>query len=812
MNATQLKQVLATCLLLLLPGACLCAQTVSGRVTDAADGTPLPFATIKLGNTGQGVVTGLDGRYSFTYREDITYADVLYTGYEKLRVTVTGPTDQLNIILHARQNELDEVVITPPRELIYRVLQSAIDNRDKNNPEKYDWYRCKVYYKMVADADYNIPDSLVVKDTTGETKELVDFLDEQHLLLSETYSRRTWKRPQKLQEEVLGSRLSGFKKSLFTGMITDVLPFHSYHDYLSLNGKDYHNPVSGGYRQHYNYDLEDEFLSGLDTVWVISYRPKNNYSGLSGKVYINSHQYAIAYFTGSAEDKTLNRDIRLEQQYQLVDGRWFPRELNYKLRYSILDDKKSDYKLYMSGYSRIDSVTFAEEKGFRFDKAHSTKLIGKADELSDPEWDALRPESLSGKEEKTYIMMDSLMEEAGMDRVMKYLEKLPEGKVPVSVVDVDLGRLYSFNRYEGSRWGLGLQTNEQIVKWASLGGWAGYGVKDREWKYGGFLELYADRHREFVFRVGYEHDLRDPARVMLHKEIDRNYLRRYLMFRVDEVEALSASVKKRLGYWTLELGGRREHIIPRYAYRFDYNGQGHSSFDATELSLNWRYAFAERRAPFFGRYYGTGSKYPVWYGKVTAGQLESGSYGAQYVQLLTGTQWHKHINRLGYEHVMLLLGKTWSNSPLPLSKTFAGNGMRYDNNNSYYTFGGLLTMYPYEYYSDDFVSVIWKHDFDWRLFLLSHAKAGLSSAPYFSVGHNFIYGGMRDRAVHAQVPFSVPDGQGYHESGIMLNSLLRLKYFNVYHLTLNVGYYYHWTPVFDLEQNGRYLLGFGVDL
>lgn len=403
------------------------------------------------------------------------------------------------------------------------------------------------------------------------------------------------------------------------------------------------------------------------------------------------------------------------------------------------------------------------------------------------------------------------MEEAGLSNITKFLEKLPEGKIPISIFDLDLGRIYSANRYEGSRFGLGLQTNEKMAKWFSVGGWFGYGTKDKEWKYGGFMELYADRNKEFIFRFGYDNDLRDPGRIMLNRELDKNYLRRYLMNRVDKVEAYYGSVKKRMGYWALELSARKEYITPQYHYNFYYDGASHLQFTATEASLNWRYAFAERRAPLFGRYYNTGTKYPIWYGKITMGRLESGKLLTEYTQALTAIQWRKHINRIGNENFLVMAGKTFSQDPLPLSKNFAGQGLRYDNMNSYYSFGGLLTMYPYEYYSDEFVGLVWRHDFDWRLYNLGTQQSILSSAPYISIGHNVLYGRMRNRSAQKYVAFSVPD-DGYHESGIMLNSLVRLRYLNVYHLTLNVGYYYHWAPVFDLEKNGKYLFGFGVDL
>jgi hypothetical protein len=801
--------VLLLLILLLGPVVANGQQKIKGYVTDK-DSTPLPFATVKLGNTWQGFITDLDGRFEITTPKGVDHIEVFYLGYESKRVQLDGSTE-LRIVLSEKDNALGEVVIKSPYEKINRILNNAIANRDKNNPEKYDWYRCKVYYKMIADVNYDIPDSLVQKDTSGEKKELKTFLEEQHLLMSETYSRRTWKRPQKLQEEVIGTRLSGFKKPLFTGMVTDVLPFHAYNDYIALNGKDYHNPVSRGFYQHFKFDIEDEVLQGTDTIWILSFKPQSGYTELTGRVYIHSDNYAIAYLVANAEDKALNREIRLEQQYKRVSGKWFPEQLNYILKYHIADEKTTKYDILMRGNSKIDSVSFEEEKGFKFDKAHSVQLLGDADVLTDSAWNRLRPEVLQGKELKTYQVMDSLMEEAGIDKIMPYLEKLPEGKVPISVVDMDLSRLYSVNKYEGSRLGLGLQTNEKIAKWLSVGGWFGYGFRDKEWKYGGFAEIYADKRKEFVFRFAYDNDLKDPGRVSLNKELDKNYLRRYLMNRVDQVEAYSASVKKRLGYWTVEIGGRKEYIMPRYNYNFRYAGNNHSDFEATEILVNWRYAFAERRAPFFGKYYSTGTKYPVWYGKVVAGTLESGSFNTDYIQAITAVQWQKHINRIGNERILLIAGKTWSNTPLPLSKSFAGNGLRFDQSISLYSFGGLLTMYPYEYYSDEFVSLIFKHDFDWRLYSLSKPGSSFSSSPYISLGHNILYGRMKDRTVHDYVAFSIPD-IGYHESGLMLNSLLRMNYLNVYHITFNAGYFYHWTPVFDMNRNGRYVVGVGVDL
>lgn len=784
-------------------------------VIDSATRQPVPFATVRFGNKGEGTVADLDGRFALPLSvytsASMPVIDISCMGYNTRRVSLT-PNVVRTIALARSENGLTEVTIKPPYDKIRRILNAAIKNKNENNPDKYDWYRCKVYYKM--QADISVPDS-VLNDTGKDAKEMRAILATQHLLMSETYSTRTWKSPQQLQEEVTGSRFSGLKKSMFTGLVTDFLPFHAYSDYISLNGKDYHNPLSKGDEQYYKFDLVDEIGEGNDTVWVLSFKPRARLlNELKGTLYINSHGYAISHFIGKVEDTILKRTVRIEQQYELAAAeggrRWFPSRLNYIIDWT-QKTKKSSMTYHLKGNSRIDSVSFNEDHSFRFDKKHTVKMLDDADQLPDSIWKAMRPEALDNKEARTYQMVDSFGEAKHFDRLMSYLSRLPEGKIGIGKVDVDLLRLFQSNYYENFRLGLGLQTNEKLVKWLSVGGWAGYGFRDARWKYGLFAELYADKEHEFVLKASYTDDISDPGRVRLHPDIDKNYLNAYLLKRVDNVKTYSIGIKKKLGYWSLELTGRQQDIVPKYAYAFEHNGVDYTAFKADEVSLAFRYAFAERTAPFFGRYYSTGSKYPVWYGKVTVGNLKGAGTDIPYVQAVTAIAWQKHINRIGNERVLVSAGKLFSNDQLPLGKLFAGNGYRYDQNGglSIYSFGGMLTMYPYDFYTDQYVNIIWRHDFDSKLYKLQVPGSSVSSAPYLGLQYNMLYGTLQHRETQKQVSFGVPDN-AYHEAGILLNSLLKLKYLTLYYFSFNVGYFYHFTPIADLNKNGKIVLGFDV--
>ena len=172
----------------------------SGRVYDAVSKQALPFATIKFGDSGEGMVADLDGNFLVppSTSGKIAYIEISCLGYQTLRLSM--PLVKKEFFLQPEIRSLGDVVIKPPYEKIRRILKLAIANKKYNNPDKYDWYQCHVYYKMLA--DFTVPDS-IMKDTSKDTRELKTFLDQQHLLMSETYSIRTWRSPQQLQEDVV---------------------------------------------------------------------------------------------------------------------------------------------------------------------------------------------------------------------------------------------------------------------------------------------------------------------------------------------------------------------------------------------------------------------------------------------------------------------------------------------------------------------------------------------------------------------------------------------------------------------------------
>lgn len=104
----KLKNIMLIGMLFLVQSL-LAQVTVTGKVTDARDGTPVSGVTIAIKNTNRSTVTGTDGEYSITAP---TNAILVFSsiGYQGLERQVSGST--LNVTLTPGNNSLSEVVIT----------------------------------------------------------------------------------------------------------------------------------------------------------------------------------------------------------------------------------------------------------------------------------------------------------------------------------------------------------------------------------------------------------------------------------------------------------------------------------------------------------------------------------------------------------------------------------------------------------------------------------------------------------------------------------------------------------------------------
>ena len=96
--------------LLLLVTNCKASVTISGIVTDADNGQPLPGVSILEKGTSNGVVSDINGAYSITLSSESAILQFNYVGYETEEVKLKGRTT-INVVLTPSMEALEEVVV-----------------------------------------------------------------------------------------------------------------------------------------------------------------------------------------------------------------------------------------------------------------------------------------------------------------------------------------------------------------------------------------------------------------------------------------------------------------------------------------------------------------------------------------------------------------------------------------------------------------------------------------------------------------------------------------------------------------------------
>ena len=796
-------------------------EHLSGVVADSISKKVLPFATVRAGNKQNAVLTGIDGRYSFPRRSGISHITVSYVGYTSRNIPLDLLKNNDTIFMVSAASTLQEVTVLPQNEKIRHIINTAIRNKPLHNPELYDDYQCYIYYKMYADIlvsgsikyDSLIPanapampgmgNTMNKKMSAPDSNSIRNFLLNNHLIFSETYSKRSYLRPMQLQEDVLASRFSGLKKTYFTFLVTDVLPFHVYGDYITLNGVDYINPVARGWQQRYQFHLVDEVSSGSDTIFILTFRPKKNtsFNSLKGSVYINSDGYAISNFISSTGDSTDDREARIEQIYSRVDGRWFPEELNYNLILKKYPSPKTGLKL--NGHSVISNVTF-NNKEMKFNKARPVRLGDSVDLHSEKDWEQIRPDTITQKEINTYRVVDSLSEKIKLENKVSAIGKIAVGKLGIGIFDFDINRLFVYNQYEGTRAGIGLSTNEKVSKYFSVGGWAGYGFKDYRWKYGASATVYPGGDKDNWLKFSYQDNYQSAGDIHIHDDIDNLGFRNWLLAEVDRKKEYAFTAHTQRGYWEIELDGKQQNMQSLYDNNFEMAGKNLTSYNVKEGGIAVKYAYGERRIPVFGYYIPYETKYPVAYLRIDAGNISADSYSANYIRSLAAITWTKHFNRWGNDKFQLEAGAIYSFNNQPLSRSFLLAGKGFNNNIfNYYAWGGFQTMHPYDYFSDRYASLFYRHDFDKFLWQLKFSK------PFISIAHNMMFGGLTNENVSANAGIASPVN-GYQESGLLLNQLLALNYVHLANIYFNTGVFYHWASSNNWQKNALWVAGVSV--
>lgn len=800
---------------------------LSGKIVDSKTREPLAFVNIVINGSNNGGTTDIDGRFRLRSGRKFQSIQCTYVGYEPLKYTVSSNVENLLLKMTRKEIDLSEVEILPGINPAHRIIRNAIENRDINDPEKVRSFSYTAYDKTVftVDADTTVKNDFSAlidtsmaqvsggmsveftpaKDsikadsamTDSATRQIEKLISQQYLFLMENVTQRKFMEPDKSVNNVIATKMSGFKDPILVFLSTQIQSFSFYKPFITIFQAEYVNPIGTGSLSRYFFKIEDTTYSGKDTVFIISFRPRKgtNFDGMKGLVAINSNRWAIQNVTAEPYPNTGGFTIRIHQLYEFIDGRqWFPVQLNTDIAFNNLRIGK--YKAVGSGRSYIKDIVLNPELVRREFQHLDVEVDKDATVRNEAFWNQFRVDSLSAKDRKTYRVIDSIGAANNFDKMAKTFQTLISGRIPWGPIDFDINRFINYSTYEGLVLGLGIHTNDRLSTWFKVGGFYQYAFGSSTSKYGGDVRFLVNRRHDITLSASYSFDLTESGGTTFPSDntsILGGNFRSLLIKRMDLTESFRFSV----GFRTLK------YLLFNAGINNEFKKSGSNDWatwvNDTTVLLSNEYHFSEITAGFKWAYkekfiqtvkskISLGTKYPVVWLQYTRGlkNFLGGEFDYNRFDLKISKTFH--IKFLGKLTCQLNAG--YVDQPIPASNLFNGNG-------SYrmitiYAPNSFATMRMNEFLSNGYGALYLYHDFGYLLF-----KGKKWFHPEFAIAQNIGFGWLQQKEHYSFM--STPPREmnlGYYESGLLINNLVNLQLLNV-----GIGAFYRYGP-YSMENIG----------
>ncbi len=796
-----------------ISAVCSAQITVTGRVMDVKTMEPLPFVALNISGTVQGTLSDIDGRFKLDVPQLPVTLRSSYVGYSPQEILVVDASPVI-IRLQRSTTELREMVVRATDNPAHRIIRRAYANRIENDGMRYRPYRYTSYSKTIFTAAV---DSAITNDPErrakldSNTREIMDFTDQQHIFLIESATKKSFIPPASAKEEVIAMRVSGLKDPALLALVAQTETFSIYEPQITINEKVYLGPLGPSSCAKYRFTLEDTLYQGADSVFVISYRPRKGtkFDGLKGLIYINTDGYAVQNVTAEPVERE-GVSIKFQQLHERVPtatgggkSAWFPVQLNATIYFdNLLINGVALVGIGRTYLKDIQLDADVKRKEVRGPEFVADRIDVRRDEAF---WNSLRTDSLDKKELKTYHVIDSLGAAEHLDRKLKILGAITSGRVPIGPFDLLLARVLGYtSNYEGIRLGAGFATNDRITRFASIGGYAGYGFGDKHWKYGGDLTIKPIRGRDFHIMASYANDLDEIGGVKfsgLSQGLNTESYRFFYIDRMEHNERFAGEVMMRVGsslkvWMGSERTLRVNDIGYQYAQRIsDGITRYRNDFLTGAFTLDLRWAFREKLARLPERELALGTKYPIVY--LHAMRAVKGLWNGEWETWRVDAMVEKtfHIRLAGNLSVRVLGGIADPDAPMSfLYNLRATNGGKIpiaaDNS--------FQTMRPNEFLADRYVTIHVRHSFGSLLVKSKHFNpkpALVSSAGFGELGHP---------ENHRGVAFSAM-GKGFFESGVIIDSIFKSSI-----TAIGGGVFYRYGPYAFAKASDNFVFKFSV--
>ncbi|WP_288427430.1 DUF5686 and carboxypeptidase-like regulatory domain-containing protein [uncultured Spirosoma sp.] len=782
---------LLTGLLIGLSGQ-LHAQTtysITGLVTDAKNGEPVPFASVALVGKRVGTITDEKGRY--TLRTNVLSDSLVVSsmGYANTRRAIDKEriTQAIDVQLPMSVGTaLQEVVVRAGENPAFRVLRQVRKNRSLNDRNRLKAYEYDSYQKTEIALSHltdRMRQSMLFRKISQAMSQVDSIVDKEGnrllpLLVSESVTHTYFRTgPQRRREDVRKTRIrgvavddAGLSSQLLGG--TSLISQNFYDNYIPILGKDFASPIGENWRNWYEFFLADTTQLGDHICYEIQFDPKRPEDlAFTGKAWIDTTTFALCEIEahiGSRANLNYVRELTIEQELEpTVDSSgsagWLP--VGLKMSADLTGVGKQSLGMRAQVTLRNSNIVVNKPKPILFyeQPIEPSDTVATTNEAY---WGTVQrtlagPDSLNKTDQKARMMIEKLREVPAVRTAEAIGQIAVTGFLKVG--GFDLGPypyLFAVNTVEGLRTRIGFRTNEEFSRHLVFRGYLAYGTLDKEFKYGGEADYLISRQHWTQLGVRMSYDL---ERLGLTPELIGGNRLFYALSRFGRYRGAYQSMQKEVFFVTepvkgvllrATVGSRTFDPLFPYEYRLnpELGDQSpvRSSIDDAYWSIEARLARKEKYIMDGNERITLGTKRaPVLTIRYTRGMTGLGS-DFNYNRLTVRAQQTLRLGPLGRMTYLLSAGYTPSELPAPLLFPHIGNPTPLLTTNTF------NRMQFYEFVSDRFVAMHMQHKFEGFLF---NRLPGIRKLNWRLVANaDMLWGTMSEKNQNVESSKPMPNG------------------------------------------------------
>jgi len=406
---TDKKHIMKLLLPFITLFTCLFSHSQIQGTVMSSKNEPLPVVNIFIENTYIGTTSNDEGKYELNIKKPGDYTVVFqYLGYKTLKeqVSISKFPFVVNAHLIEEQISLNEVVVSAEENPANKIIRNVIKTK-KELQDKINGFKANFYSRGLIRIE-NAPEKILGQEV-GDLGGGLDSTRSGVVYLSETISKIDYKKPNKLKERVLASKISGNDNGFSFNSASDI-DFDFYDNTVEL-GNLIISPLANNAFNYYRFKLEGVFYDDKgNLINKIKATPKReNDRVFSGFVYIVEDQWSIYAIeldiTGKQAQMPAADVIKIKQNfsYSEKDKIWALISQSFDFKYGIFG---------ITGSGRFNAVYSDYEFNPEFDKKNFTKEVlsfeSEANKKDSIFWNKIRPIPLTTEEITDYIKKDSI--------------------------------------------------------------------------------------------------------------------------------------------------------------------------------------------------------------------------------------------------------------------------------------------------------------------------------------------------------------------------------------------------------------------